>query len=228
MSIEAENITMRYGDTGKPLTIFEDLSFQIEDQKHVAIVGASGIGKTTLLHLIGGLDRPTSGQVKICGEVFNSSTRESDKVTDFRSKNIGFIFQFHNLLPEFSAVENVAMPLMLRDRPDKKYLDIASELLTKLGLGQRLDHKPPMLSGGEQQRVAIARAFSIKPKVVLADEPTGNLDRNTAEDVFNVLRALTRENKATLLMVTHSEALALKMDSTLELRSNCLIKKEFK
>lgn len=228
MSIEAENITMRYGDTGKPLTIFEDLSFHIEDQKHVAIVGASGIGKTTLLHLIGGLDRPTSGQVKICGEVFNSSTRENDKVTDFRSKNIGFIFQFHNLLPEFSAVENVAMPLMLRDRPDKKYLDIASELLTKLGLGQRLDHKPPMLSGGEQQRVAIARAFSIKPKVVLADEPTGNLDRNTAEDVFNVLRALTRENKATLLMVTHSEALALKMDSTLELRSNCLIKKEFK
>lgn len=227
MSIQVENISMRYGDASTPITIFENLSFEVEEQKKVAIIGASGIGKTTLLHLIGGLDKPTAGQIKICGTVFNNSLVENDTLTDFRAKNIGFVFQFHHLLPEFTALENVAMPLMVRDGPHKKHLDVARNLLTKLGLASRLDHKPMMLSGGEQQRVAIARAFSIAPRVILADEPTGNLDRKTAEDVFEVLSELTTENKTTLLMVTHSEILASKMDSTLELRPNSLIKKNF-
>ncbi len=218
---------MRYDDLGAPLTVFEDLDFSIPQGSKVAIVGSSGIGKTTLLHLIGGLDRPSSGTIKICDQVFNNSLKENDELAKFRSENIGFIFQFHHLLPEFTAVENVAMPLMIRDRPDPKYLDYAKELLAKLGLSERFNHKPMMLSGGEQQRVAIARAFSIKPKVVLADEPTGNLDRKTADDVFRVLEDLTAECNATLLVVTHSEILASKMDSTLELRTNSLIKKNF-
>ena len=218
---------MKYGDVGKTLTIFEDLSLFVPDGGKVAIVGASGIGKTTLLYLIGGLDRPTSGEVKICGKVFNNATRESDELSRFRSENVGFVFQFHHLLPEFSALENVAMPLIIREGPSADHLDKARDLLVKLGLGERLEHRPTMLSGGEQQRVAIARAFSIGPKVVLADEPTGNLDRNTADEVFSVLNELTQATKTTLLLVTHSETLASKMDSTLELRPNSLIKKNF-
>ena len=227
LSIEVNNLSKSYSDHGRDLKIFENLSFGIEEGTKIAIVGASGIGKTTLLHLLGGLDRPTSGEIKISGETFNHALKENDELAKFRSTKIGFVFQFHNLLPEFTALENVAMPFIIKNGYNEEYFDRANSLLKRLGLSQRISHKPTQLSGGEQQRVAIARAFCTNPKIILADEPTGNLDRKTAEDVFLMLSELTEENNTTLVVVTHSEVLASRMDCTLELRPNSLTKKNF-
>jgi lipoprotein-releasing system ATP-binding protein len=223
MSIAAHNLSMRYDDAGRSLEIFSGLSFEAREGESVAIVGVSGVGKSTLLHILGGIEAPTNGDVIIQGTSVNELRSQGKDLASFRGRNIGFVFQFHHLLPEFDALENVAMPLFIQGIAKEKALERAEYLLRKMGLGERLLHRPGMLSGGEQQRVAIARAFSASPKIVLADEPTGNLDLATAFEIFEVLEGLRKEEKTTLIFVTHSKELANKMDRTLELSRSGLV-----
>ncbi len=188
------------------IVIFEGLKLQVEAGDLVAVVGPSGAGKSTLLHLLGGLDRPTSGQVLFRGDdVFRL---EATQLARFRNHHVGFVFQFHHLLPEFSAVENAGMPLLVRGEPRDEAMAKARQLLERVGLGQRLNHKVGELSGGEQQRVAIARALVGQPEIFLADEPTGNLDLKTGEEVFDVVRELHAERGLTSIIVTHNEKIA--------------------
>ncbi|HIN33823.1 MAG TPA: ABC transporter ATP-binding protein [Nitrospirales bacterium] len=181
----------------------------------LAIVGASGVGKSTLLHTLGALDRPTSGTVEFNGEyIFNQS---DNQLAHFRNKNIGFVFQFHHLLPEFTAVENVRLPGLIMGDSTEAATSRAIEALKDFGLGHRLSHRPGELSGGEQQRVAIARAVLNNPALVLADEPTGNLDTQTGQDVFQLLRALNQNKGTTFVLVTHNEALAARANRVLRM-----------
>ncbi|HIB55225.1 MAG TPA: ABC transporter ATP-binding protein [Nitrospirales bacterium] len=181
----------------------------------LAIVGASGVGKSTLLHILGALDRPTSGTVEFNGEyIFNQS---DNQLAHFRNKNIGFVFQFHHLLPEFTAVENVRLPGLIMGDSTEAATSRAIEALKDFGLGHRLSHRPGELSGGEQQRVAIARAVLNNPALVLADEPTGNLDTQTGQDVFQLLRALNQNKGTTFVLVTHNEALAARANRVLRM-----------
>ncbi|HIO20826.1 MAG TPA: ABC transporter ATP-binding protein [Nitrospirales bacterium] len=181
----------------------------------LAIVGASGVGKSTLLHILGALDRPTSGTVEFNGEyIFNQS---DNQLAHFRNKNIGFVFQFHHLLPEFTAVENVRLPGLIMGDSTEAATSRAIEALKDFGLGHRLSHRPGELSGGEQQRVAIARAVLNNPALVLADEPTGNLDTQTGQDVFQLLRDLNQSKGTTFVLVTHNEALAARANRVLRM-----------
>jgi lipoprotein-releasing system ATP-binding protein len=223
MNITAKNISKLYKDAGSSLEVLSNLSFSVRSGESVAIVGASGIGKSTLLHILGGIEMPTSGDVEIGSTSFISLVKEGKDVAEFRGTHIGFVFQFHHLLAEFSALENVAMPLFIRGVSRIKAFERAEYLLEAMGLSERLEHRPGMLSGGEQQRVAIARAFANSPGVVLADEPTGNLDIKTAASIFKVLERLRQEEGTTLLFVTHSPDLAKKMDRTFELSKSGLI-----
>jgi lipoprotein-releasing system ATP-binding protein len=223
MEIRAQHITKRFDDAGNSLEILSDISFTIASGESVAIVGVSGVGKSTLLHILGGIETPTAGDVEIGGTSLNQIRDTGKDIAEFRGAHIGFVFQFHHLLPEFDALENVAMPMFIRGVEQKKALARAEFLLDAMGLGDRSLHRPGMLSGGEQQRVAIARAFANSPGVVLADEPTGNLDLQTAEEIFTVLDALRKEEGTTLLFVTHSRELASRMDRTLELTTTGLI-----
>lgn len=190
-----------------------DLTVHAGDQ--VAIVGASGSGKSTLLHLMGGLDTPSSGTVELLGKNF-FNLKESTK-GQLRNQYLGFVYQFHHLLPEFTAIENVAMPLMIRRLPREKALSIAEEYLKKVGLAHRLHHMPSELSGGERQRAAVARALVTNPQCILADEPTGNLDRGTANEVFELLLDLNRQQQLSLIVVTHDLELAHKMQRCYQL-----------
>jgi len=191
--------------------VLTDVNLQIHASERVAIVGTSGSGKSTLLHLLGGLDAPTSGEVVLCG---NALSETSDNVRgQLRNKHLGFIYQFHHLLPEFTALENVAMPLMVRSMPMGQIKSQAKEILSHVGLANRIEHKPSELSGGERQRVAIARALITEPNVVLADEPTGNLDRKTATQIYDLMMELNAELKTAIVMVTHDMSLAEKMDT---------------
>jgi lipoprotein-releasing system ATP-binding protein len=189
--------------------IINKLNLNIAEGDHTAIVGVSGSGKSTLLHLMAGLEKASSGQIKILNQ--DISFLSQDELGVLRNTHLGFVYQFHHLLSDFNAIENVAIPLLIRRHPYKQAFKEAEALLKKIGLGKRLTHKPSQLSGGERQRVAIARSLITKPKCILADEPTGNLDEKTAHFVFDLLLDLAKENSSTLALVTHDNQLASKL-----------------
>ncbi|MEB3766249.1 lipoprotein-releasing ABC transporter ATP-binding protein LolD [Acinetobacter sp. MD2] len=215
--LEAKNITKTFSEGKSHVHVLKGLSLQVREGEFISIVGSSGSGKSTLLHVLGGLDRPSEGEVCLNGQRFdhlNETTRG-----DLRNQHLGFVYQFHHLLPEFNALENVAMPLMLRKGTNYKEVKQRAEyLLERVGLSHRLTHKPGELSGGERQRVALARALVTSPKVVLADEPTGNLDRNTAMSIFELLSELKQELKMSMLIVTHDEQLAQSANTILHMQ----------
>jgi lipoprotein-releasing system ATP-binding protein len=215
VEIRVEHLKKSYHDADRELTVVDDLSVTFPAGRSIAIVGRSGVGKSTLLHLLGGLDRPTSGQVIIEGVSISSLADEPRSA--FRGKNVGFVFQSHHLLPEFCALENVAMPLIIAGEKERNAMQLAAEMLGRVGLSERLKHRPGELSGGEQQRVAIARAIVTKPRIVLADEPTGNLDFETAKSVQALLLEVLKEIGCTLIIVTHSLELAQSLDIVLEM-----------
>lgn len=208
--IRLSGLNKSYGKGDSRVDVLRDLDLSVAKGERLAIIGASGAGKTTLMHILGALDRPTSGQLEIDSQdVFALS---GDKLDHFRNRTVGFVFQFNQLLPEFSALENVMMPGLIARLPDAELLERAEHLIEEVGLSHRLTHKPGQLSGGEQQRVAIARALLMEPKVLLADEPTGNLDSRTSDDIYNVFQRLHEKRDLTMVVVTHSEQLAMRMD----------------
>jgi lipoprotein-releasing system ATP-binding protein len=215
MQVRVENLTKSYRDADRDLVVIKDLNFTFPQSGSVAIIGRSGIGKSTLMHVLGGLDLPSTGRVFYDGQ--EVSAMSPDARAAFRARKVGFIFQFHHLLPEFSALENVAMPLTIAGVSDEEAYQVAAQLLGRLGLAKREGHRPSQLSGGEQQRVAIARALVAKPRVVLADEPTGNLDVRTAQEVQSIVLEMNRELHNTLIVVTHSQELARSMDLVVEM-----------
>jgi lipoprotein-releasing system ATP-binding protein len=215
MHVEVLNLTKRYHDADRELTVISGLTYSFPEHGSIAIIGRSGIGKSTFMHLLGGLDVPTTGEVRY-GDILVSSMGSDDRAA-FRAKHVGFIFQFHHLLPEFSAVENVSLPLIMMGDRERDAHRAGAELLERMGLSDRSNHRPSQLSGGEQQRVAIARALVTKPSVVLADEPTGNLDVGTAAEVQKILLEMNRELRNTLIIVTHNQELARSMDLTVEM-----------
>ncbi|WP_423820913.1 lipoprotein-releasing ABC transporter ATP-binding protein LolD [Salinisphaera sp. SPP-AMP-43] len=208
--LSAKSLTKTFTEVREPITVLDGVDLDVAPGARIAVIGASGSGKSTLLHLLGGLDVPTEGTVQIAGQ---DMTRLSDAARGrLRNEKLGFIYQFHHLLPELTTVENVAMPLLLRRGSNKPALDAARELLEKVGLGQRLEHKPTELSGGERQRAAVARALVTRPAAILADEPTGNLDHRTASSVFDLMLELNADLDTSLVMVTHDRQLAQRMD----------------
>ncbi|MDD9157929.1 lipoprotein-releasing ABC transporter ATP-binding protein LolD [Aliivibrio sp. S4TY2] len=201
--------------------VLKGVDFQINESELVAIVGSSGSGKSTLLHILGALDEPTSGTVHFQQ---NELTKlNANKQAKIRNQHIGFVYQFHHLLSDFSALENVAMPLLIGGVHKKEAIKRATELLEKVGLAHRIEHRPSELSGGERQRVAIARALVNKPALVLADEPTGNLDHKTALDIYNLMRELNQESGTAFLVVTHDNELAAKLDKQLSMQDGRFI-----
>lgn len=215
--LKAEHIYKHFTDGKNRVDVIKDLSLEVYAGEFVSIIGASGSGKSTLLHILGGLDLPSQGDIFLNGQHLNKANETQRG--DLRNQYLGFVYQFHHLLPEFTALENVAMPLMLRKDGDFKTAKQRAEyLLERVGLSHRMSHQSGELSGGERQRVALARALAGQPKVMLADEPTGNLDRKTAMDIFQLLNELKQEFNMAMLIVTHDEALAKSADRILQMQ----------
>ena len=218
--LSCRGVSKTFDDGKLRVQVLHEVNLSVERGEQLAIVGRSGSGKSTLMHILGGLEQPTAGTVNLMGEsVYELGTTQRGQL---RNTHLGFIYQFHHLLPEFSALENVAMPLLIRRMVPAEARKSATSVLDRVGLGSRLAHKPGELSGGERQRTAIARALVTRPRCVLADEPTGNLDSQTADEVFAMLRELNREEGTSLVMVTHDQTLAARMDRILEMSDGYL------
>lgn len=213
--ITVVNLKKNFRENGATTEVLKGINLSINEGESVGIVGASGAGKSTLLHIIGTLECPTTGEVLFEGKnLFNANEKT---LSSFRNRSLGFVFQFHHLLPDFTALENVMIPLLIRRESRPKAKALAGEILERVGLKERLTHKPSQLSGGEQQRVAIARALVGGPRLVLADEPSGNLDSENGRQVFDLLLGLNRELKTTLVVVTHNKELAYSLDRVLSI-----------
>ena len=213
--LEVRSLTKTYRTGNRALTVLRELDLSVTQGEMVAIVGASGIGKSTLLQVVGGLDRIDGGTILI--DEMDLAAADDDTRVTFRNRQVGFVFQFHHLLPEFTAVENVAMPLIIGGERGGVALEKARAVLARVGLEHRVTHRPGQMSGGERQRTAIARALVTGPACILADEPTGNLDTKTAEGVFDLILELNREHGTSLVLVTHDQGLAARMDRRIEL-----------
>jgi len=219
--LSARGLRKGYRTPAGEVPVLQGLDLEVAAEEMVAIVGASGVGKSTLLHVLGTLDRPDDGSLRIAGEdVLGLTERQR---CEFRNRTLGFVFQFHHLLPEFSALENVAMPLLIARRPAGEACRRARELLEELGLAGRAEHRPGALSGGEQQRVAVARALAASPRVLLADEPTGDLDRATGRRLHETLRSVVRARGLTVIVVTHNDELARGCDRVFALEGGRLL-----
>lgn len=218
--LECRNVVREFREGASTLQVLRGVNLAVQPAERVAIIGASGSGKTTLLQIMGGLDEPTEGGVLINGAPMHGTTET--KKGELRNRYVGFVYQFHHLLPEFTAEENVAMPLLIRREPKPAALGAARELLGRVGLGERLTHKPGELSGGERQRAAVARALITRPQLVLADEPTGNLDSGNGEHVLGLMLELNQELQTSLVIVTHDHAIAARMDRVLVLEDGVL------
>jgi len=222
--LQARDVHKSFRQGPVTLDVLQGINLEVRAGERLAIVGASGSGKTTLLQLLGGLDQPTSGQVLVDGHDIHELGEEARG--NLRNRAIGFVYQFHHLLPEFSALENVAMPLLVRRMKTSEARSRARALLERVGLGERLDHRPYQLSGGERQRAAVARALVTEPRLILADEPTGNLDGVNAESVFTLMLELNRERRTSLVVVTHDTRLAARMERVLEIERGLLQEKD--
>jgi len=218
--IRANNVTRTFPTPAGELRVLRGIDMHVRAGEFVSVMGASGAGKSTLLHILGTLDTPTSGELRIDGQ--DTLSFSEAELTSFRNSTVGFVFQFHHLLPEFTALENTMMPALISGMVRQEAEEKGGKLLRDLGLAQRLEHRPGELSGGEQQRVAVARALVMNPKVVLADEPTGNLDTSTGNELFGLLRDINRKQGTTFLMVTHNNALSSQCDRVITMADGAI------